>query len=586
MVMLNLVMTIWQTCHDFSALNERTGHRLDALASSIALRVQDRAEMVDETLSLVGDAIDRGTLSDRELQGIALLSKETLGDVTIAVFDKGGQTFATSTSVTNHPRAWFGALPGDVTAESSTNVRPIYHDSRWGLLFLRDHRSEAGAVNARIAMIVPVDQKMMRGIAFDPGSAALLLNHDDRVIARYPLIPVIETGSVFHGQELKRKGPTPSTYYTLSPLDKRERLATTRIIPIGTAGDSWTLDLGFAVDEYRLPWLQGVYINVASMAIEFALLLAGIVLVRRENRLHKQVETWAGFVSTIISNIPTPIALVDLGTGKIAQTNEVLESMFGARATVGKSFSALFADPENRNNMGAKVINEPVVMCTRAGSVHMIVRCTPLHGYPSRSEDKGLVLVTLVDVSHQCEQIRQLRTEAEVDALTKLPNRRHFDRVSRLAVAHAQQGQSPLTVLAMDLDHFKRVNDTWGHAAGDRVLEVVAERFNAALRGQDLPARVGGEEFAAILQDASPEQARAIAERIRLAVASTPIVTRDGQIIAVTVSIGMATYQHGEADLSAASARADAALYRAKHGGRNRVETCDVGLAESAAEAP
>lgn len=576
LVLLHLAVILGQSWHNFSNLNEQTARHLDTLASTLALHIEDHAKVVDLTAIAVGDAIETSTLDNRKLAQLASLDKEILGVVSIAVFDPAGRLLAASDPVIERYAPEFLASLRGINVESPPHAQPVHYDSRWGLLFVRDHRSEAGAFDARIAMIVPVDPWLTQRVHFPPGSVALLRTSDDLLIARYPSIPVAKTGSEYHIEPLKAKGPTPSTSYVISPLDGERRLATCRSIAIGPAGNSLTFDLGYAVDAYRLPWLHSLYIDLAGMAIMITLLIAGIVLLRRENRLHEQVDTWANSVSTIIGNIPTPIALVDRRTGKIALVSETLKGIFGTRATVGESFANLFADPADWNDVGVSLTNEPVVMRTGAGSVHMVVRCADLPDDAGELEQKGLMLVTLIDVSRQCEQIRQLRAEAEFDALTKLPNRRHFDRASERAVAHAQLCQSRLAILAIDLDNFKHVNDTRGHAAGDRVLEVLSERFNAVLREQDLPARVGGDEFAAILQGATLERARAIADRVRLAVA-TPIVLDDGHVIHVTVSIGVAMYQRGESDLSRTKARADAALYRAKRSGRNRVETdCEV----------
>lgn len=572
LVLLHLAINIGQSWLEFNALNEQTARRLDTLASTLALHIEDHARVVDLTTVAVGDAIETSTLNNRKLAQLASLDKEILGAVSIAVFDPNGRLLAASDPVIERHAPEFVAPPRGKTDVSPPDAQPVHYDSRWGLLFVRDHRSEAGTIDARIAMIVPVDQWLTEGVDFPAGSAALLRTPDDLLIARYPSIPVAMTGSEYHIERLKEKGPTSSTSYVVSPLDGALRLVTSRSVAIGPAGNSLTLDLGFSVDEYRLPWLHSVYINLAGMATMITLLIGGIVLLRREHRLHDQVESWGAFVSTVIGNIPTPIALVDRCTGRITLGSETLEDIFGTRASVGEHFANLFGDPADWNEPDRRGSREPVVMRTRAGSVYMVVRCTDLPADAGEAEQKGQVLVTLVDVSRQCEQIRQLRAEADFDALTKLPNRRHFDRASERAVAHAQLCESPLAVLAIDLDNFKQINDTWGHAAGDYVLEVVSGRFNAALRERDLPARVGGDEFAAILQGTNADQARSAAERIRVAVQSTPVVLRDGQAVHITVSIGAAMYIPGEADLLEALKRADAALYRAKQSGRNRVE--------------
>jgi diguanylate cyclase (GGDEF)-like protein len=122
----------------------------------------------------------------------------------------------------------------------------------------------------------------------------------------------------------------------------------------------------------------------------------------------------------------------------------------------------------------------------------------------------------------------------------------------------------------LDLDHFKQVNDRYGHGAGDDVLREVAHRIQATVREIDVPARYGGEEFAVVLPETGLDTAREVAERIRRAVAGAPIATRQGPV-AVTLSAGVAVTDARSGELGALLEAADGALYQAKAAGRNRV---------------
>ena len=160
------------------------------------------------------------------------------------------------------------------------------------------------------------------------------------------------------------------------------------------------------------------------------------------------------------------------------------------------------------------------------------------------------------------------RHDAFHDALTGLANRRSAGERLEAARAHALRAHQPLSVLMLDLDHFKRVNDRWGHAEGDRVLVALAGILRGELRAGDLAARHGGEEFLAILPGCDAAQALEAAERLRTSVAARRIAL-SGAHIRVTVSIGAATLQ-GDEPADRLVARADAAMYRAKGEGRNR----------------
>jgi len=167
---------------------------------------------------------------------------------------------------------------------------------------------------------------------------------------------------------------------------------------------------------------------------------------------------------------------------------------------------------------------------------------------------------------------RTLRQLARVDALTRLANRAFFQERAAEEISRARRADEPLTLMLADVDHFKQVNDRHGHEAGDRVLAEVARTMSAALREHDLLARWGGEEFMALLPATGSAGARGVAERVRAAVAASPVVV-DGQAVEVTLSFGLAALEDG--DLQAATRRADLALYASKHGGRNRVSHAD-----------
>jgi diguanylate cyclase len=162
--------------------------------------------------------------------------------------------------------------------------------------------------------------------------------------------------------------------------------------------------------------------------------------------------------------------------------------------------------------------------------------------------------------------------EANTDSLTRIANRRCFDRELQLAAEQAQVRQTPLCLLMADLDHFKAVNDSYGHQIGDHVLRLVAQVLTSCVKGRDIAARYGGEEFAVILPQTTLDGARALAEQIRRAVATHRIRFKASgrELGRITLSIGCAQYRTGE-PIAELIQRADEALYHAKRLGRNRV---------------
>ncbi len=166
---------------------------------------------------------------------------------------------------------------------------------------------------------------------------------------------------------------------------------------------------------------------------------------------------------------------------------------------------------------------------------------------------------------------KQMHSLALTDELTRLPNRRHLMSQARNALSQARAGHTRMALAALDIDHFKRINDRYGHAVGDLVLQRVAHALAGALRSGDAIGRTGGEEFVAILRDAGELDAQRAAERLRTAVAGldcTGLPTG----LSPTISVGVAEYRPSDETIDPFLQRADEALYRAKEYGRNRVE--------------
>ncbi len=163
---------------------------------------------------------------------------------------------------------------------------------------------------------------------------------------------------------------------------------------------------------------------------------------------------------------------------------------------------------------------------------------------------------------------RDAEERATTDVLTGLPNRRYFDEFCAL-LGRRRRSQDTVGILMVDIDHFKSLNDTHGHALGDEVLRAVARAIAGAVRDDDVPARVGGEEFAVLLRNPSPDVATEVGERVRAAVGALDL--RELGIPAVSVSVGVAVSRFEEQPIVDILAEADTALYAAKRGGRDRV---------------
>lgn len=210
----------------------------------------------------------------------------------------------------------------------------------------------------------------------------------------------------------------------------------------------------------------------------------------------------------------------------------------------------------------------PVIVEEDVAFVVVFLRGAP-HSRAFTGYQAGVFQAFLTQMERALDSIRELdsiRRLALFDGLTGVLNRRGFFQV-------AERLEGERATLMLDIDHFKRINDTYGHASGDEVLREIAARIQLALRGDDLVGRYGGEEFAVVLPDVGLGIAVIVAQRLRHQINATPVVLADGTEIAVTASIGVAV---GEQGLGALLDIADKGLYMAKRQGRDRVEVARV----------
>lgn len=181
------------------------------------------------------------------------------------------------------------------------------------------------------------------------------------------------------------------------------------------------------------------------------------------------------------------------------------------------------------------------------------------------------------EVARLREHLEQVRRDAMTDALTNLANRKAFDETLEAACRTADENNTPITLALIDIDHFKRFNDTWGHQTGDQVLRYVASVMARTGRAPRTAARYGGEEFAMIFPGETPEAVAKALEAVRSEISSRTLRRRstNDELGAVTISAGYAHRRPGETSVTLVE-RADAALYASKRGGRNRVTSADV----------
>ncbi|WP_232072098.1 sensor domain-containing diguanylate cyclase [Paraburkholderia pallida] len=572
LVAANIFVNAWQSWHDFRAADRQAAEQLTAQTSLVARLIEDRLRDLDAMMSATQTLIDEGKASNEALVNLTQTLQLSLGDTLIAVFDANGRMLAASRANARDEIPGFDAIFAQVRATPAARLwLPVVWGNRGAMVVAARHIGQNGRLDAVTIHLVPLEQHLLDNAKLIPGTALLLRDNAQRIVARYPEVEGLAVGQRLTDDVNARAGPIKGTFYALWLRDHTERLVAQQRIGLGSNTTYWTLDLGYAIGTFRDSLWTSLYLNLAGAALLLAMLAGGFILIGRQTELNARVQRYASTVSTIVGNMPTPVAVVDMKSQRILLGNDALLAVFGALADKGQPFAQLFVDEAHWTRMQAESANEPAPFQTRSGIRHMLVHCTRLPGLAEKSDGDPL-LVVLTDITHQHLLLKQLQTDADFDPLTGLANRRYFEKAAAQAVEHARRHHSPLSVLALDLDFFKRVNDTWGHAVGDRVLKVASHVFEAALREDDLAARIGGEEFAAILLDTPEAQARRVAERIRQALQDTPIPLDTGETLSQTCSIGIACYDEAETRLDATLKRADEALYAAKHAGRNRVQ--------------
>lgn len=266
-----------------------------------------------------------------------------------------------------------------------------------------------------------------------------------------------------------------------------------------------------------------------------------------------------------------PVAVRLLGSSRkeiVGMAAHQLESRF--RQADGKAMSAA-ESPLHQVMAEKKPLQDRLIgICAQDGSATSWVRVS---AFPDVDADGSLhrLIVTLIDITDLRELEQKLTLQAQTDALTGLQNRRHFMPMAARELARSRRHLTPLSLMMLDVDHFKAVNDTHGHMVGDMVLRRLGAICREILRENDLACRMGGEEFALLFPDTDLAQAEPIAQRLRQTIEQAILDAGDGTVLHWTCSIGVAELQPQETLIDPLLRRADSALYQAKRNGRNQV---------------
>lgn len=369
----------------------------------------------------------------------------------------------------------------------------------------------------------------------------------------------------------------PAIFYLAVPTSFRQTVA-------GGVGCSALMLTGYLLPGPPSATLTGLVLGMVMLNAALVLSVIRSNRLRRlewaatqaERRAKEELAANRTLMETMFMSAPLPLIVTARADGAVRQVNHAALRFFGGDPAALGILSAeqVYCDPRQRT-----ALLQELDRCGRVDGFEARVRLAAgderdvlIAASPLLIDGEEQMMTGVVDITSRKEMEAYLERLATTDPLTGLANRYRFFTVAELEIRRAARYGRPLTLAMADMDHFKRINDTCGHQAGDRVLTGFAALCRQILRPNDLIARFGGEEFALLLPETDLDGAVALGERLREATLALSMPDRS---MRTSISIGVTVVRPSETSVDAALSRADRALYAAKQGGRNRVCVLD-----------
>ncbi len=465
---------------------------------------------------------------------------------------------------------------------------------KWVINFSRALRHRDGSFAGVVQGSVPLSHFIEQFIPLQVGSKGsfTLFDRGFRLVVRHPTPAGVTdaVGMPFGSPELRGlvgSGRSSGIYKARSIIDNIERISSFRLIP----GTQFYLVLGMAADDYLIGWQEEKYkaLTVILLFMLTSLMVSYLIqrawhsqstAVRALEQAYRTLEAEKQLNQIIIRSSPFAIYTRDR-RGLVTAWNPAAEKLFGWRAdqTLGKSLLSVPAGKEretmelrDRVLAGESIIDFEVQRQKQDGTLFDL--STTLAPLRDASGEVTGYLAIAADITARKSAEKQIEFLAYRDVLTGLPNRLLLqDRFSQ-ATAHADRSRSKVALLFLDLDNFKTINDSLGHAVGDALLREIASRLGLCVRETDTISRQGGDEFLIVLSDlAGNEAIPPVLLKIREHL-QTPFVC-DGHELTTSASIGVALYPDDGRDFETLLKKADTAMYRAKDAGRNHYRFFD-----------
>ncbi|WP_334189787.1 diguanylate cyclase [Noviherbaspirillum sp.] len=599
-LVLACVYVYWRAYKDSLSAGMESNRSLAIALEEHAQRSFDSVELTLETIAKELNGVDLATwapgraeweryrayaLRQPQVSSIAVIDKQ--GDIRLLTTDYPWARFSTA------DREFFKAhrdqrvhLFLSAPIVSRFNGKPIFTLG----LRLQDRQGDFNGI-LLASMEISYFSQFYSSLDLGPNGSVALIRRDGKTLLREPAIPGNISPDLGKDKLFTELIPTApvGTFTTTSPFDKAPRILAYRASshsPFVVVATKSVPELLSPVKRRAL-WGMIALSAVLSMMFVFTrLLLKGL---DREERQKKELISARDFAESVLDSVDAHIAIVDQN-GIIRRTNSAWREFAKANgyrkdlSSDGESYFASVSDGEAQNgpDVAAGIRS---VMARSSNSFEAEYPChSPearrwfnMRVRPLRMDD-GTVVIVHQDVSRLKLIEEELRKLASHDALTGLLNRRALLEIGEVEFGRARRYGYPLSIILLDCDHFKRVNDSFGHGVGDKVLVRFAGILTAAVRDADHVSRLGGEEFVVILPHTPLDGAIQLADRLRLSIMGTPIKA-GGAEIWCTASFGVAELTTDNLTFTNLLNTADKAMYKAKASGRNRVEAVTVAVA-------
>ncbi len=527
-------------------------------------------------------SLSPGRRQELETALVALQAKAQ-GIVSMSMTDDDGYVFANSLGTPPGgnlgDRGYFlllknGASSGPVISEVIKGR--VSH--KWGIQIARPIMAADGGFGGMVVANIGMTdymEKFYEGLAVSPGSILLLRDMGHKLLVRYPVTEESYGRVVlsFEAAQLFDSGATEGVYTRPSPIDGVTRVVAIKKLP----NYDIYATVGIPLNHVLGAWTKSR--DQAAVIFLLALVAAAVAttLSTWKGRLSRALRMQVSFQEALFDTLPIPIFARDKSGGFVT-CNKAYERYFGILRVdmIGKTVFELFppelaqcyfdADQEVLAGSGAKTYEVEVIRAD--GGLRRVVIDKAC--YRDATGQMAGIVGTVVDITDRETMEHELWRLATTDPLTGVGNRRHFLTIAEAEVGRVRRHDRPLSVITFDLDHFKLINDGYGHGVGDDAIRAVADTCTAILRDIDVIGRMGGEEFAILLPESDLDAALEVAKRLHECIGAIALVTDKGKL-GLTASFGVTQVHEDDADIDIALRRADAALYEAKEGGRNRV---------------